>query len=217
MEWSKGENSLTFRNSEVKLPYPVEAVTVVNGLAIVLLATVKSRSFDDADIKIDSISNNVLGFDQDGSLRWVASVPPDVSADERQNTYCRSIHTIDGCIYLQYSNGRLYRLEPEGGTLPRSWPDTVLPLETDVELDGPLVAVIDTDERVYVMCGEADISLAAFEHTGAELWRSTDRRGRIFLENSTLYERVTRGPRTEDWYRLDKESGERIETVPYPL
>lgn len=215
MNWEVEGMTLHVDGREFEFPYGIDYHAHVGDVVVVLLGSINAGANSDATFALESEARNVLGF-AGGGHEWTIEAPPDDGDDVEYEGYDRLFHVFDRLLCLNV-NGTLYDVDPDTGSLLESWPSNKFPLPGDtVDLGGEVQQVHQDGDRVYVRCRSGETDLLAFDSTGTKLWESTGRRGLLYFEDGTLYERVSNHPRRRTWYRLDASTGDRVEEVDKP-
>lgn len=215
MELSKqfgGE--LVVDSRRIQAPYPIDGHRILDGKAIILVDSRSHDRHEDCDFDLPDPGRNIVALDSAGEFVWTVSDPPRETESTEINYY-QDIFTISGNLYARDTEKRIYEIDPGTGKVERSFDSGILPIkDSNIPVDGWLVKVIEFDDKIFARTGEAEqYSLYGFDRQGTELWRSEKRRGMIYRDEDILMEKVSHGPRTKNFYRLDPDTGERLAEI----
>lgn len=215
MNWEMDNyDTLQTGDDVFEFPYGVSDIAEADGILVVNLGSINTASNDSASFELISERRNVLGFSESGH-EWHVEPAPDDRSDPEHVGYRRLIQ-IEDSVYVQYITDRPYEINHQTGKLVDSWASDCLPLgDRVVNLTGTLHELHEDDDRIYVRTRDGEHDFVCFDKSGERLWASDDWHGTLHLEDD-LYEYEEQGPRTCSWYRLDKDTGERIEEVEKP-
>lgn len=215
MNWSVDGRRLRVEDEEFVLPYGVKHHAQFDDVVVVLLRSINTGANSDATVTLESAARNVLAFGQEGHEWTIEAAPDDEDADYEGYKRLFDPHGALLCLNV---NGRLYEVDPNTGSHLGSWSSDQFPLPGGtVDLGGEVQQVHRDGDRIYVRCRTGETDLLAFDESGVKLWESTGRRGLLYFEDGSLYERVEQGPRHRTWYRLDTATGNRLEEVDKPV
>lgn len=209
-----GLGRLQIDSQVIEVPHQIGYIVEIGGLAVVLLESNVDYENENPDFRLDEPGRNIVAFDSLADLVWMVSEAPQPS-DSDETSYYDYLFTLSDNLFARDVTNRIYELNVRSGEIEQIHDCRTLPLGgEEIPLDGWLVKVVEFGEYVIIGVGERDYhTLYGFDIDGTELWRGNERRGTAYWDGEVLIEKVTLGPRTETFSRLDPDSGERLAEI----
>lgn len=205
----------------LELPYAAHAYEVVNGVIVISLSSGNTSSIHNQEVEkcslsIPSDSQNVVALSFDGIHSWTAPrTPHSTSVDE----IYQELFFVTDRLLSTHQDGHIYQLSIETGEIMNSWPINRLPIsDQEIELDGPVANIIQTDELIIVNIAGVDwpeSDTYAFEKDGSLRWRSEETFRNLNLENGTLWAIEPAGGRMWERAPVDLQTGVKGDSEAY--
>ena len=204
IDWDR----VSINEKEIRFQYPVDD-SIVFQEGVILRLVHQNKPLNDHDFEIDNPSRNVVALTPTGERKWV--IESIATGDE--DSYHRNLWTVQSRYLTGHTDGN-FEFDPESGEILEAWSKTELPIDGSiVDLSGTVQQLFEFNDAIFVRCTDATHILYAFEADGTERWRSDadERRGLLSVEDGHLWEQLAVNRTTDHRYRLDPETGERLE------
>lgn len=204
-------NKITIGDTEIVPPNSVDDHIERDGSVIVAVDTYRRGKLEDRDFEFPSDDRNVVAIDHAGQISWIIeAVPAEYDYDEPRHT---DLWNVQNRYLTRHTNAN-FEFDPETGEILEVWSKAELPIgDQIVDLSGEVFDVLEFEDAVFISCKQATHDLYAFEADGTERWRSEadERRGLLSVEDGGLWEQVAVNRTTDHRYRLDPDTGDRLD------
>lgn len=206
--------TLTIDGKTITCPWYPKDIEIIGDIVVVQQDSSvldKSTRHEDSDFQLPTEHRNVLALNDSAEVLWFVEGFPDFEDDPG---YYRELFGYQDYLLARHSHNYFDQIDVETGRVVYSFPRYKLPIGDDfVIFDGEVSSIVELDDKIFVGCAKSDHDIYAFDADGTELWRSKHgkRRGYIYEEDGELWEDVATSHNRRDLYRIDPETGDRID------